>query len=241
MLCEKPIALTADEARELIEVRDRTGVKIQEAFMVRSHPQWVETRRLIRDGAIGSLRSITGFFSYYNADPGNIRNVAAYGGGGLMDIGCYPINTSRFVFEEEPQRVIGLIESDPSSGVDRVTSALLDFPSGQASFTCSTQLVAYQRMQFFGTRGRVELEVPFNAPPDTLCRILLDDGSDLHGGGIKIIELPVCDQYTIQGDLFSRAILENTDQILPLEDSIKNMAVIDGIFRSVATGGWEVP
>src|SRR5438477_2654052 len=153
VLCEKPISLTALEARSLRDVRDSTGVKIGEAFMVATHPQWLRTRELVRSGAIGELRAIAGFFSYFNANPANIRNILPYGGGGLMDIGCYPIFTSRFIVGEEPRRVLGLIERDPTMKIDRLTSAILDFPSGQSIFTCSTQLVPYQRMLIFGARG----------------------------------------------------------------------------------------
>src|SRR5580693_3860539 len=162
VLCEKPLGLNANDARALLSARDRAGVKIGEAFMVRTHPQWVRTREIIESGRIGTLRSVMGFFSYFNRDPANIRNMLECGGGGLMDIGCYPITSSRFVFREEPVRVMGLIERDPEWKIDRLASAILDFPSGQSIFTCSTQLVPYQRMQFFGTQGRVEVEIPFN-------------------------------------------------------------------------------
>lgn len=241
VLCEKSIALDADEARSLLEVQTRTGVKIGEAFMVRTHPQWLRTRELVRSGRIGPLRSIVGFFSYFNRDPENIRNVRDWGGGGLMDIGCYPINTSRFVFGEEPLRVIALIERDPQMSIDRLASAILDFPSGQSIFTCSTQLVPYQRMQLFGATGRIEIEIPFNAPPDRPCRIFVDDGSDLFGAGIRTESFPVCDQYTIQGDLFSQAIRGHGDVPVPISDAIRNMAVIDALFRSAHSGNWEVP
>lgn len=237
VLCEKPISLTVAQARQLLEARDRSGVKIAEAFMVRTHPQWLGTRDLIREGRIGALRSIAGFFSYFNRDPQNIRNIPDYGGGALMDIGCYPITTSRFIFGEEPLRVVALVERDPEMKIDSMTSVLLDFPSGQASFTCSTQLVPYQRMQFFGTRGRIEVEIPFNAPADRPCRIFIDDGSDT--GGIKTREFPVCNQYTIQGDLFSRAVREGGEVAVPVEDAIKNMAVIEAVIRSAETGRWE--
>ena len=241
VLCEKPLSLNADEARTLLAVRDRTGVKIGEAFMVRTHPQWLRTREIIAAGEIGTLRSIAGFFSYFNRDPSNIRNVAEWGGGGLMDIGCYPITTSRFVFREEPLRVMGLIERDPEWKVDRLTSAILDFPSGQSIFTCSTQLVPYQRMQFFGTKGRIEVEIPFNAPNDRPSRILIDNGSDLFGGGVRTEEFATCDQYAIQGDVFSKAIREGGEVPVPVEDAIKNMSVIDAIFRSAESGKWERP
>jgi len=241
VLCEKPVSLTVAEARTLLAARDRTGVKVGEAFMVRTHPQWLRTRELIASGRIGSLRSITGFFSYFNVDPANIRNLSEYGGGALMDIGCYPINTSRFIFGEEPLRVFGLVGRDPVMKVDRLTSAILDFPSGQSTFTCSTQLVPYQRMQFLGTKGRIEIEIPFNAPKDRPCRILIDDGKDLFGTGITAESFPICDQYTIQGDAFSRAVRDNGQVPVPIDDAMKNMAVIEAIFRSLETGEWETP
>lgn len=230
VLCEKPIALNAAEARTLIEVRDRTGVRIQEAFMVRTHPQWLETRRLIHSGRIGSLRSITGFFSYNNSDPTNIRNHLELGGGALMDIGCYPITISRFMYEKEPGRVLSLIERDTATGTDTLTSAVLDFPNGHSTFTCSTRLAPYQRMIFMGTEGRIEVLIPFNAPNDRPTQILLDD---------ETIEFPICDQYEIQGSLFSQAIRENREQSIPLEDAVNNMAVIDAVFRSATTSQWE--
>jgi predicted dehydrogenase len=241
VLCEKPLSLTVAEARNLLAVRDRTGVKIGEAFMVRTHPQWLRTRELITSGGIGALRSVVGLFSYFNRDPKNIRNIPECGGGALMDIGCYPVNASRFVFGEEPSRVLSLIERDPEMKVDRLTSGILDFPSGQSIFTCSTQMVPYQRMQFLGTKGRIEIEIPFNAPPDRPCRIFIDDGRDVFGGGVTTESFPICDQYTIQGDVFSRAVRGDAEVPVSLEDAVKNMAVIEAIFRSAKSGKWETP
>ncbi|HTP87996.1 MAG TPA: Gfo/Idh/MocA family oxidoreductase [Bryobacteraceae bacterium] len=238
VLCEKPIALNAAEVRPLIEARDRTGVKIGEAFMVRTHPQWLRAREIVRAGGIGELRAVVGAFSYFNRDPKNIRNIAEWGGGALMDIGCYPIVTSRFIFGAEPRRVSATIERDPDLQIDRLTSAVLEFPTGHAVFTCSTQMSPHQRMQILGAKGRIELEIPFNAPPDRPTRILVDTTGDLFGRGIRVEEFPICDQYGIQGDLFSRAILDNTEVPTPLEESIANMAVIDAVFRAAAEGAW---
>ena len=232
VLCEKPIALNATEARALLDARDRTGMRIQEAFMVRTHPQWLETRRLIRTGRIGSLRSITCFFSYFNPDPANIRNHLDFGGGALMDIGCYPITISRWIYDAEPQRVLGLIERDAMFGTDTLTTAVLEFSEGHSTFTCSTRLAPYQRMIFHGTEGRIEVLIPFNAPNDQPTQILLND---------KLIDFPVCDQYEIQGSLFSQALRENREQPIPLEDALNNMAVIDAIFRSATSDQWEEP
>ncbi|HEY3457184.1 MAG TPA: Gfo/Idh/MocA family oxidoreductase, partial [Bryobacteraceae bacterium] len=241
VLCEKPIALSAEEAKKLIAARDRTGVKIGEAFMVRTHPQWLRARELVRSGAIGELRAVMGAFSYFNRDPKNIRNMPEIGGGGIMDIGCYPITMSRFLFESEPRRVVAKVETDSELGTDRLASAILDFLSGQSVFTCGTQLVPYQRIQILGTKGRIEIEIPFNAPPDRPTRIFIDDGSDVGGRNVRVEEFPICDQYTIQGDLFSQAILEDGEVPVPLENAIANMAVIDAIFRSSRTGAWETP
>lgn len=241
VLCEKPIGLTADDARQLMAARDRTGVRIEEAFMVRAHPQWLATRDLLQAGRIGEVRAIAGAFSYFNRDPENIRNTLEYGGGALMDIGCYLVAMSRYVFQAEPRRVVALIDRDPELQIDRLTSGLLDFNPRHAIFTCSTQMVAYQRVQIFGTTGRIEIEIPFNAPPRQACRIFIDDGADLFGKGIETITFPVVDQYTLQGDEFSRAIREGRASRFPLEDAVNNMAIIDALFRSAESHQWETP
>jgi predicted dehydrogenase len=242
VLVEKPLSRDVPEARRLLEAGYEFQVKICEAFMVRTHPQWLRTAELVHSGRIGKLRSILGYFSYFNVDPLNTRNIADDAGGALMDIGCYPIKTSRFVFGEEPVRVIAAIERDPLFKTDRLTSAMLEFPSGQSVFTVSTQMVYYQKMQFFGTTGRIDIEIPFNAPTDKPTRIFIDDGKDLYAGASAEIEsFPICDQFTIQADLFSKAIREDTEVANPLEDSVRNMAVIDALFRSGKSGTWEAP
>jgi predicted dehydrogenase len=238
VLCEKPISLTVAECRTLMDARDRTGVKIGEAFMVRTHPQWLRAREIVRSGQIGDLRAIECAFSYFNRDPANVRNVDGWGGGGLMDIGCYPIQISRFLFGQQPIRVVGRLELDPDFHTDRLSSAILDFPNGQCVFLCSTQLVPYQRVQIFGTKGRVEVEIPFNAPPDRPCRIFVDNGADLFGSGIKTEEFSSCDQYTIQGDEFSEAVREGGEVPTPLEDSLQNMQVIEALIRSAQENSW---
>jgi predicted dehydrogenase len=239
VLCEKPISLTVAEALPLQKVRDETGVKIGEAFMVRTSSQWITTLNLIKEGRIGQVRSVSGYFSYNNQDPKNIRNIREVGGGGLMDIGCYLIYFSRLIFEVEPRRVVSLIEDSSDTGTDILTSALLDFPSGQSIFTCSTRLTPYQRVQILGTKGRIEVQIPVNAPPDQPLKVFIDDGTDLSGGAIETLTFSPEDQYTIQGDLFSQAIQEDKDVAVPIEESIKNMAVIEAIFKSAKTGGWE--
>jgi len=241
VLCEKPIALNAAEARTLLEVRDRTSVRIQEAFMIRTHPQWLRAKSLVEEGRLGEVRAMTGFFSYFNADRDNVRNVREYGGGGLLDIGCYLVNTSRFIFGAEPSRAAGTIDRDPATGVDRLTSMLLDFDGRHAIGTCSTQVLYYQRIQIVGTRGRLEIEIPFNAPSDGITRMFLDTTGDLSGSGIETITLPPCDQFALQFEEFSTGILENRRQRVPLEDAVANMACIDAVFRSAESGRWEAP
>jgi predicted dehydrogenase len=241
VLCEKPISLTVAEAETLLAVRSRTGVKIGEAFMIRSYPQWLRLRELLTEGRIGELRSIAGFFSYFDIDPSSINNRVECGGGALLDIGCYLVHASRFAFAQRPTRVVARIDRDPQMHTDRLTSAILDFPSGQSIFTCSTQLVPYQRVHFLGTRGRIEIEIPFNAPMDRPTRLFIDDSGDLFGDGITTETFPMCDQYTLQGDAFSKAVMDGTEVPVSVEDAIENMAVIEAIFKSANSGQWESP
>jgi len=234
VLCEKPVALTAAEAQELADAAARyPHLKVMEAFMYRFHPQWRRARQLIADGAIGALRTVQSFFSYYLDDPTNIRNMAGLGGGGLMDVGCYNISLSRFLFDAEPRRVLGIVEYDPRFNTDRLASGILDFGQGTATFTCSTQLTPYQRVNIFGTEGRVEIEIPFNAPPDKPCRMWHQRGDT-----IEDLTVDVVDQYTIQGDLFAQAVLDDTAVPTPIADVVANMRVLEAIVRSAESGAW---
>jgi predicted dehydrogenase len=241
VLCEKPVALTAREAEALLAAQARSGKLVAEAFMVRFHPQWRRAREIVRSGEIGELRAIQTFFSYRLLDPDNIRNKPP-GGGALYDIGCYAILTARYIFGAEPKRVIAAVDVDPVMGTDRLTSALIEFPSArQLTFTCATQTSAHQRVTIAGDKGRIEVAIPFNAPPDRPTRILVDSGADLFGGGARTEEFKTCDQYTLQGDAFSRAILGETPLEFSIDDAIANMRVIDAVFRSARSGHWEAP
>ena len=236
VLCEKPIGLKTAEAEDLLkEAQKYPELKVMEAFMYRHHPQWQRAKQLVTEGKIGDLRTIHSFFSYYNADPGNIRNMANIGGGGLMDIGCYCISLARFIFGSEPQRVLGKLEYDPKFKTDRLCSGILDFGEGSSTFTCSTQLTPYQRVNIYGTEGRIEIDIPFNAPPDVPCRMRLQSGDRLDE-----IVFEICDQYTIQGDLFSLAVLNDTEVPTPLEDAIANMKVLDAVIHSSDCGSWTM-
>jgi predicted dehydrogenase len=234
VLCEKPIALSAPEAQTLLDAsRRRPRQKIMEAFMYRLHPQWRRAVAIVRDGGVGEPLAVQTLFSYFNDDPSNVRNQPGIGGGALMDIGCYAISVARLVFGAEPRRVLGRSDIDLRFGTDRVTSGLLDFGRATSSFTCGTQLAPYQRVHIVGSEGRVEIEIPFNAPPDRPCRIWHQRGEH-----IDEITFEVCDQYTIEGDALSRAILDDTPVPTPLEDAVANMRVIDAVVASASAGTW---
>ncbi len=234
VLCEKPIALTSAEGQTLVDAaRQYPHLKVMEAFMYRFHPQWQRARQLVLAGEIGELRTIQSFFSYYLDDPNNIRNRDDIGGGGMLDIGCYTVSLSRFIFGAEPNHVFGTVEYDPQLKIDRLASGILDFGRGTSTFTCATLLVPYQRVNIFGTTGRVEIEIPFNAPANQPCKIWYQ-----HGDETEEIQVAACNQYTLQGDAFSQSVLNNTDVPTPIEDAVANMKVIEAVFQSAKIGTW---
>ena len=243
VLCEKPIARDAAEASQLIAARERAGRLVQEAAMVRTHPRWLGARDIVRSGRIGDLRSMTGFFSYFNDSPTNVRHQRDMGGGGLLDIGFYPITMARFIFEAEPLRVIGLLEIDPRFGVDRLASAILEFPRGHAIFTCSTQLWPYQNVDILGTRGRIGVETPWSMPHERPSRLVVhgDSGAPIAGEAVEEMWFSACDQWGVQCDRFCEAIAKGNPAPVPLEDAVANMRVIDAVFRSAHSGRWEKP
>ena len=238
VLCEKPIALCSDDIRRLKDVSQKTGKFISEAFMVKHHPQWQAARQVVQNGTLGELKAIQGAFSYYNRDEGNIRNIPEYGGGGILDIGCYPVVTSRYIFNEEPLRVIALLEKDPEFRIDRLGSVIMDFPSGQASFVCSTQMVPFQRMNIMGTKGRLEVEIPFNAPTDRKTHMYLSKG-EFYQAENQLLDFEICDQYGLQAESFERTVRDGDELLMTLEDSIRNMNVLEAIFRSAESGRFE--
>jgi len=240
VLCEKPIALSAEEAEALKTAP--AGVLIAEAFMVRYHPQWIKARDFVTKGKLGTLRAIQCFFSYYNVDPKNVRNIADIGGGAAYDIGCYPIVTARYIFGSEPVRVMSLIDRDPNFGTDRTTSALIDFGDGRhLTFTTSTQSTPYQRVHIVGTKARLTVEIPFNAPQGGAMKLYLDDGKKFADKSAKTIKLPKADQYQLEAESFSRCVQGKEKLVFGVEDAISQMRVIDAIFRAEHSGKWETP
>jgi predicted dehydrogenase len=237
VLCEKPLGLNSSEIEAMIRARDRCSVKAAEAFMIKSNPQWQAVRAKVRSGELGELRMIQGFFSYHNIDPQNIRNIAEAGGGAMWDIGCYPVMVCRYLFENEPRRVAALLEFDPVMQTDRLGSVIMEFASGQAHFGVSTQLVPYQRVNVLGSKGRLEVVIPFNAPNDRPCIIRQDSGT-LVEEEITSHSFETMDQYTLQADDFSRAIMEDGSVRSTLEDSLKNTRVIRAIFAAARENCW---
>ncbi len=242
VLCEKPIGLDGEDARAIAAAARRTGRHVAEAFMVRHHPQWIEARRLVREGRIGTPRAYQMAFTYHLTDPANIRNQAEIGGGGLYDVGCYAINTARFLFEAEPERVVATFDRDPEMLVDRLASGIAEFPGGRhLSFVCGTQAALTQSAVLIGSHGRIAIGIPFNAPIDRPTRLVVDDGRDLFGTGAEVIEFPPCDQYGLQAEAFAAEARSGAPPDGILDDAIANMRVLDALFRSGRNGGWECP
>ncbi|BCS89599.1 Gfo/Idh/MocA family protein [Pseudodesulfovibrio sediminis] len=235
VLCEKPMGLTGDEVNKVINATVMApDVKVMEGFMYRHHPQWIEAKRLVDAGEIGELTTIQSFFSYCNTDPGNIRNKPEMGGGALMDIGCYPISLSRFIFGAQPGKVLGSMDKAPEFGTDRTFTGLMDFGGRISSFTCSTQTAPYQRVNIVGSTGRIEIMIPFNAPPDQPCEIILQQDKES-----RSITFDSCDQYTLQGDAFAKAILDDTPPPTTIMDAFENMHTLDALVASAESGSWK--
>ena len=230
VLCEKPLAMSSLQARRMIDVCRDAGVKLMEAFMYRLHPMWLDAKQMIDAGEIGDLHAIQSFFSYRNVDPSNIRNIAHFGGGALMDVGCYPVNVARWLFGAEPTTVKSSILRDPVFGTDAVTSAVLDFGGRHATFTCSTQLEDDQRVLLVGTKGRLEIEIPFNIPPDRPTRLLHFAGGDPPvSPHMEVHEFAAVDQYGIQADAFSHAVRHDTPVPTDPDDAVANLVVMERI------------
>ena len=231
VLCEKPLAMTAADAERMIDAADRAGVVLMEAFMYRHHPSWVATRELVAGGRIGRLTSVQSWYSYFNDDPRNIRNIAEAGGGALYDIGCYNVNLSRMLFGGEPRRIESSIVRDPASRVDVLTSAILEFDAGIATFTCSTRAEPDQRVHISGTEGRIEIEIPFNIPPDRPTRIRLSHGGEppVHPD-TEVLTFETADPYSCEATAFAAAVLDHTAVPVPPADAVANLQVIQRIF-----------
>jgi predicted dehydrogenase len=237
VLCEKPIAPTVAEALRLVEAaRQRPHLKVMEAFMYRFHPQWQLAEMLLRSGEIGELRSLHVFFCYHNTDPANIRNQADIGGGGLLDVGCYALSVSRLLFDAEPRRVMASLDYDPKFQTDRLASGLLDFEHGTATFTCSTQSASYQRAVILGSEGSIEIDIPFNAPPDRPSKV-----THRRGESSEVIMVEASDQFTLQADQFAQAILNGHDVPTPLSDAVANLQVLEATLESARRGCWVAP
>ena len=242
VLCEKPIALNADQARAIAGASKRCGRHVAEAYMIRFHPQWQRARELVASGRLGEVRAVHSWFSYDNPPGENLRNSLVHGGGGLYDIGGYALVAAGWLLGSLPQRLIGLFERDPVHGVDRFTSALAAFPAGrQLVFGVCTGLPRMQSVVVYGTRGRLTIETPFNPAAGKPTRLLIDDGRDLYGSGLEVEIVPAVDQYALQLEAFSAAILHGRAPPFGMDDAIANMRSLDALFRSEHSGCWEKP
>ncbi|MET0746556.1 MAG: Gfo/Idh/MocA family oxidoreductase [Rhizobium sp.] len=236
VLCEKPIALKAGEIDSLIAARDRNKVLISEAYMVVYTPVWKKVRELLSEGAIGRLRHVQGAFTYFNRDAGNMRNIPALGGGGLPDIGVYPSITTRFATGKEPLRIQATTERDPEFGTDIYSSVKVDFGAFDMSFYISTQMAARQVMVFHGTEGFIEIKSPFNADRYGAEEIELANRS--HGQS-QIFRFPDSRQYKLEAEAFADAATGGAAEVVTLESSKLNQAMIDAIYRASEKDGWE--
>ena len=235
VLCEKPLALTAADAERMGAACDAAGVRLMEAFMYRLHPSWVAVRELVASGRIGRLSAVQSWFSYFNDDPANIRNISDFGGGALYDIGCYNVNLSRLLFGGEPTRIMASIERDQATGVDIMTSAILTFADGTATFTCGTRIETDQRVDIYGTGGRISIGIPFNIPPDRPTKIFVTAGGDPPvAPATEVIEIAAADPYGVEADAFAAAVLDGTPLPFDAADSAANLRVIEGIFAAAA-------
>ena len=239
VLCEKPLSPTIHGVSTLLRARDEYKVKVSEGFMFRCHPQWQRLRALLDEQTIGELRHVRGHFSYFNADPTNLRNKVACGGGALLDVGCYLINAARYAFAAEPLRVVASVDRDPQMGTDRTMSSMLVFPNGNMTLTCSTQLAPFQRVEFLGTQGRITVVAPFNVPDTAATRLLVDRSADFGESQLVTEEFAPQNQHTLQAEAFAHAVCNDTEVPVPLEDSVRNAAVIEALFRSSLSGSWE--
>ncbi|HEY2465497.1 MAG TPA: Gfo/Idh/MocA family oxidoreductase [Steroidobacteraceae bacterium] len=242
VLCEKPLGINAPETQAIVAARDRSRKCVMEAFMVRHHPQWHRVRALVQNGRIGTVRSMLSAFLFTVLDPKNVRNQAALGGGALYDVGCYPVVTARYIFGAEPVRAVALMERDANPGVDTLTGGLLEFPGGgQLAFNCAFRAAVYQRVTILGTEGRIDMPLPFTPAKDFACRITIDGGKSLDGSTAEYEDFPAVDQYALQCDAAAAVFLGEIPQEFPIEDGIATMRVIDAMYRSAASGRWEVP
>ncbi len=236
VLCEKPIALKADQIDAVIAARDRNHVVITEAYMVTYTPVWRTVRRLLAEGAIGRLRHVQGAFSYFNRDPNNMRNIPALGGGALYDIGVYPTITTRFSTGKEPLRVHATIERDPDFGTDIYSSVRADFGDFELSFYISTQLAARQLMVFHGDEGFIEVKAPFNANRYGGEELELHSQ---HHDTSRTFRFNDSRQYRLEVEAFATFVAGGDAEVVTLESSKQNQRMIDAIFLAGDKDGWQ--
>lgn len=233
VLCEKPLGLDTADTQKLVDAAKDTSLVVMEAFMYRFHPQWLRIRELIEEGRIGQVKQVQASFTYFNMDPENVRNIAGIGGGGLMDIGCYCISASRLAFGKEPQRVLGTLKIDQNFETDSHANGIIDFGSGVATLSCSTQSNSGQLVNIVGDKGRIFVDTPFYKREDKPCQLEIYKDQEK-----EVIPIGHYNHYVNQVDAFCQAVMAGKSAPTPLSDAIANMRVIDALFASHEKGTW---
>jgi predicted dehydrogenase len=232
VLCEKPIALDTTDALQLRALPK--GIVFQEAFMVRHHPQWQRARALVREGAIGTVKAIIAAFTFDHLPPGDIRYDPAMGGGGLWDVGCYPVTVARFIYGCEPVRATASVERAGEGGVDVMANGLVYFGRNRTlTFLCGMIAGPTQFVRILGTDGSIEVPLPYYDNLEPADHLIVDSF-----GKITRESLPA-DAYQCQGEAFSRAVRGETTLEWGVEDAIGTMKTLDSLAKSAASGVWE--
>ena len=243
VLCEKPLCLTVEEIARLVEVRDRTGRHIEEAFVYRNHPQWAAVDDLLRAGTIGDVRGVHATMALQLLDPDDIRNDPARGGGSLHDMGGYVISACTMILGRSPVRVVAALDFDPILGIDRLSTAVLDFGDAHAAVTVSTQSGpagrgSHQQLSVLGSTGWLQLDYPLAHAMATPCHVLVGDELSVGGLASSTITFDPVNQYTLQAERFSRRVLGDDVRIWPIEDALTTLTIIEALFESARSDTW---
>jgi predicted dehydrogenase len=244
VLCEKPLCLSAAQVQQLCEVRDRTGRHIEEGFGFRNHPQWAKFAELMASGAIGPVRAAHTTLAKQFLDPADVRNDPSAGGGATYDLGSYAISGCNLVFGRPPSRVVAAMEHDPVFGIDRLTSALLDYGVGHAALTVATQAGtagwgSHQQLSVLGTNGWMRFDFPYAHARPTASRIELGDATSVGSLPTQTFSFEPANQYMLQIERFSRLLLGNAVPSWPIEDALGTLRTIEALFASARSGGWQ--
>jgi predicted dehydrogenase len=244
VLCEKPLCLSSEQISELCAARDRSGRKIEEAFAYRNHPQWTKVLEIIASGTLGAVRSVHGTLAKQFLDPTDIRNNPNDGGGGIYDLGSYAISACNMIFGRKPARVVAALERDPAFGIDRLSSALLDYGDAHAAFTVATQAGSsawgsHQQLSILCAQGWLRLEFPYSQVRPTECRVEIGDATSVGAFPTSTLSFAAINQFALQAERFSRLVRGEAVRAWPIEEARDTLRTIEGLFESARTGAWQ--